>query len=822
MTPILRLFAGGWLGLGLICWSLPVQAQLPLYGDYYLHDPGTMIKDGTNYFIFGDGQGISGITSTDLRNWTPAAAVFPGGPPAWTTNAVPGFTGYFWAPDNAYFNGRYNLYYACSQWGTINSAIGLVTSPSLVSPIWTDQGKVIQSNPLGATTTNTDLTAYNCIDPSILLDTNGTVWMSFGSYSDGILILQLDPATGKRITANSPLYRVSNNGPVFFSNTEEGSCLYQHGGYYYLFVNFGGCCAGVDSTYNIRVGRSSTVTGPYYDRNGVNMINGGGTVLLESTGRFIGPGHAAIMNDNGTNWFTYHYYDGNNNGDATVGLNRLGWTADGWPSLTNDWSAFYPLNTDAREHLGRYNGSLQNHPAITNVPARGKVLALDGVTNFVFLPHSVANASTFAAWVKWNGGADWQRIFDFGSDTTNYLFLTPQASNGALRFAITTNGNGGEQQINAPAALPTNSWCHVAVTLDGSMGVLYLDGLPMATNSALTIRPWQTLAKSNYLGKSQWAADPLFAGEISSFRIFGRALSPAEILALACAHPALAHRYSFNTNSPAPLFPAWDSVGMAHGTLMGNAAVTNGALQLAGATGDYVNLPGGLLSGSAAVTLEFWAALGVNGNWARMVDFGDFSGGAGIQYFFYSPHTSLGGQRMEMSTNATTVTLDVPGTLDNRFVHVVCIVDPTNNYAAVYTNGVLESSMSISFPPFSSVSTAWSFLGRSLFSTDAWLNAAVSELRIYDGRLTPQEIAVNDQSGPTALALPVSLTPSNLAAGLTVSWPSWAVGYALQSSTNLAGGNWTSNGFSPAILANDIWSLALPTTNHFLFYRLQR
>ena len=188
------------------------NAQMPLYGDYYLHDPGTMIKDGTNYFIYGDGQGISGITSSDLRNWSATSAVFPGGPPAWTTNNISGFAGYFWAPDEAYFNGWYNLYYACSDWETINSAIGLVTSPSLVSPVWTDRGKVIESN--YPATTNTDTTAYNCIDPSIMVDTNGTVWMSFGSYSSGILVMQLNPATGLRLNTNSlTTYLVANNAP---------------------------------------------------------------------------------------------------------------------------------------------------------------------------------------------------------------------------------------------------------------------------------------------------------------------------------------------------------------------------------------------------------------------------------------------------------------------------------------------------------------------------------------------------------------------------------------------------------------------------------
>ncbi len=121
-----------------------------------------------------------------------------------------------------------------------------------------------------------------------MIDTNGSVWMSFGSYSDGILIMQLDPATGKRIAPNSPIYRVANNGPAFFSNTEEGSFLYRYGSFYYLFANWGGCCAGVNSTYNIRVGRSTNVFGPFYDRNGVDLTNSGGTMVLESSARYIG------------------------------------------------------------------------------------------------------------------------------------------------------------------------------------------------------------------------------------------------------------------------------------------------------------------------------------------------------------------------------------------------------------------------------------------------------------------------------------------------------------------------------------------------------
>lgn len=799
-----------WPGRTVVTANYPQQmhAPLPFYGDFSLHDPGKLIKEGTNYFLFGTGTGILAKKSSDLRNWTAAYSVFSNAPPAWTTNNIVGFDGFFWAPDIAYFNGRYNLYYSCSVWGTINSAIGLVTTPSLSSPVWTDQGKVIESN--YPSTPNTDLTAYNCIDPSILVTTNGSVWMSFGSYSDGILIMQLDPTTGKRISANSPIYRVANNGPAFFSNTEEGSFLYQRGGFYYLFVNFGSCCSGMDSTYNVRVGRSTNVFGPFFDANGVSMTNSGGTMVLESSGRFIGPGHPSVVNDNGTNWMTYHYYDGLANGFPRVGMSRLYWTADGWPAVTNDWSALYSFNTDARDHLGLFNGSLLGGATIVTETGRGKVLNLNGTSAHVQLPAAVANAKTFATWVTWNGGSAWQRIFDFHRDTTNYCFLSPRAANGVMRFAINTNSAAGnEQVIDAPFALPTNSWCHVAVTVDGSRGTMYLNGNPIATNNSMTVLPWRMIPKTNYLGRSAWAADPYFSGRLSSFRIFGRALGASEIGELARAHPALAHRYSFTRNGR-------DSIGMAHGELLGSATVVSNALKLPGTANSYVNLPGGLVSGSAAVTVEFWSKFGVNGVGAQVVDFGN-TAGFGFQYLAFSPHTSSSGQRLELVGSSTTV-LDMTGTLDNRNVSVAFTVDPTGNFAAVYTNGVLQKSSVAVWAPLSSVSSAWSFIGRSMWSSDAWLNGTIDELRIYDGRLTPQEIAANYKFGPDVIATPVSLTVASAGGNVVLSWPSYA-GYGLESIGEF-GQTWTPVNAAPA-LVNNQWQVTVPASSDAQFFRLR-
>jgi arabinan endo-1,5-alpha-L-arabinosidase len=347
------------------------SAQEPVLGDYFAHDPSTMIKEGNRYYIFYTGFAIPYKYSTDLRNWTWTSSqrIFPAGPPAWVTNAVPGFDQNYWAPDVAYFNGKYHVYYSVSRWGTIDSAIGLVTSPSLITPVWIDQGKVVQSDAVWEAGPDTDTTSFNCIDPSILLDTNGTIWMVYGSYSDGILVTQIDPATGKRLNPASIGTKIASSSTSFFNNTTEGAHIHQRGGYYWLFLNYGGCCSGIDSTYNIRVGRSTSVTGPYLDKNGVNMLSGGGTMLLESTGRFVGPGHAGIFIENGTNWFTYHYYDANNNaevGRATLGLTQIQWAEDGWPALTNHWSAFYPFEADAREHRRQFDGAFCNWTARRN------------------------------------------------------------------------------------------------------------------------------------------------------------------------------------------------------------------------------------------------------------------------------------------------------------------------------------------------------------------------------------------------------------------------------------------------------------------------
>lgn len=337
---------------GLACAAViiaPLLSQAQLTGVTGAHDPSSLLKDGSIYYYFATGHGIVTRSSTNKSSWSAGPSVF-NTPPAWTTQAVPGFTGDFWAPDIAYFNGAYHLYYSVSTWGSIDSAIGVATSPSLSSPTWTDQGKVVQSDAVGFTQPETDTTAYNTIDPSILVDNDtGRVWMSFGSYSSGIVVTELNPTTGKRLNISTlAATKVANNASGGgWGSTLEGSALIKHGSYYYLMVNTGGCCSGVDSTYEMRVGRSTSPTGPFLDKNGVDMRNGGGTLFLDDDGKMIGPGHFSLFSEADQDYFGYHYYNGDANGAPTYGLRNLYWTADAWPSyaaVNPDWAGMSGTN----------------------------------------------------------------------------------------------------------------------------------------------------------------------------------------------------------------------------------------------------------------------------------------------------------------------------------------------------------------------------------------------------------------------------------------------------------------------------------------------
>jgi len=292
----------------------------------YIHDPSTIVKCNNEHWLFSTGLGIPSHHSPTLTNWLSGPRVFLR-PPAWTAQAVPGNDGNFWAPDIIHVGNRYLLYYAVSTWGKRVSAIGLATTPTL-DPAdqryhWTDAGCVIRS---------TQQDDFNTIDPSVFRDHDGSLWLAFGSFWTGIKLIQLDPQTGRRLSPDSPIYPLACR-QADGDTSMEAACLTRQGEWYYLFANWGACCRGMTSTYEIRIGRSHQITGPYFDRTGRNLLANGGDLFLAREGRYIGPGHAGIYTEQGTNWFSFHYYDGERHGLASVGVRQLEWNSAGWPVL---------------------------------------------------------------------------------------------------------------------------------------------------------------------------------------------------------------------------------------------------------------------------------------------------------------------------------------------------------------------------------------------------------------------------------------------------------------------------------------------------------
>lgn len=286
-----------------------------------VHDPSSIVRCGKESWYFSTGQGIRSARSNDLLTWTDGPPVFKT-LPAWHAELVPGNKGHLWAPDVISRDGRYWLYYSVSTFGKNVSAIGLASSPTLNPAAkdfaWKDEGVVIQSR-------SSD--AFNAIDPAVVATPDGYLWMTFGSFWSGIQLVELDAKTGL-------LKKDARPKPIAWNEERqqiEAPAIAINDGYYYLFVNWGLCCRGTNSTYEIRLGRSRKITGPYLDRSGRDLATGGGSLFVKREGDFIGPGHFATIEGFPHSRFSFHYYDGTAFGQSRLGIRELAWTKDGWP-----------------------------------------------------------------------------------------------------------------------------------------------------------------------------------------------------------------------------------------------------------------------------------------------------------------------------------------------------------------------------------------------------------------------------------------------------------------------------------------------------------
>jgi arabinan endo-1,5-alpha-L-arabinosidase len=245
--------------------------------------------------------------------------------PVWAVRDIPG-TRAPWAPDISFFNGRYHLYYSISTFGKNESAIGLAVNrtldPASADYRWEDQGMVVRSHKEDD---------WNAIDPNIAIQDDHHIWLVWGSFWSGIKMRRIDPRTGKLSAEDTTLYSLAGRPRTpDIRGSIEAPFLFRHDGYWYLFASFDFCCRGAQSTYNIVVGRSRAITGPFVDREGRLMREGGGTpVLRATTPNWRGPGHNAVLHASDTNYIVFHAYQGVT-GKPFLQISTLVWR-DGWP-----------------------------------------------------------------------------------------------------------------------------------------------------------------------------------------------------------------------------------------------------------------------------------------------------------------------------------------------------------------------------------------------------------------------------------------------------------------------------------------------------------
>lgn len=297
-----------------------------------VHDPSLIRQGNTWYSFSSDSNGtptnafLDIRCSSDLTQWKACGSVFTQ-IPSWITANIPG-AGRLWAPDISYFNGLYHVYYAASTSGSQQSAIGLATNRTLdlADPAyqWVDQGVVLTSHP-GEN--------FNAIDPNILVDSDGRVWLTYGSYWSGIKQREIDPASGL-LAAASQVYSLAER-PKVNLDPIEGPFLVHHSNFYYLFVSIDFCCNADLNTDNYKeaVGRSTSPHGPFYAEDGTPMMQGGLTVILQGSGQWLAPGGASVYTDpEQGDLLIFHALKPSENGASYQWVKSMQWSND-WPVL---------------------------------------------------------------------------------------------------------------------------------------------------------------------------------------------------------------------------------------------------------------------------------------------------------------------------------------------------------------------------------------------------------------------------------------------------------------------------------------------------------
>ncbi|NGO38999.1 hypothetical protein G4L39_06260 [Limisphaera ngatamarikiensis] len=546
-------------------------------------------------------------------------------------------------------------------------------------------------------------------------------------------------------------------------------------------------------------------------------------------------------------------------------------------TLKNRWSFNEPGGqTTAVDSVGGKTATLMNGAYFDgsgsvwlNTP---NLPSSDPSGDYVALPPNIITgytAITIEVWYTPFVTAFWSRVWDFGNSlnnsggSTSYFFMRTGDANGGVLGDITIMVPArNTQQVPGPV-VTAGSETHLVWTSDGNTGVarIYVNGQLGGETLGFTNTPAMIgETTNNWLGRSQWGADPYPNLSYNEFRIWDGALNPLEVaasyvsgpdtvntdpgtlnsievqlpsaltkgsganarvlarmsripfavdvtgmpglsyrssntdvvtvdaagriraVALGTAtitveftyggqtrsaqqdvtvlnlEPILIHRYSFNDDGSSV---AVDSVGGAHGTIQIAAEQRDGQAILYGTALSYVELPANLITPQTitrnAITFEAWATFGPNANWARLFDFGNTVGSDGGNYVFFCPRSGGNDSRFIISNTQPGWSgngeqgVYIPTIMDNwTNVHIVAILDFGRDLAAVYTNGRLAGLNTSMTRELSAIINNYSYLGRSLYGADPYLNGMIDEFRIWDGALSAQQIVASYRAGPNS------------------------------------------------------------------------
>jgi hypothetical protein len=527
----------------IVGFSMVTYGANPLITNIYTADADCAVFNNTFYIYCGRDEAATGqqafvmdewhiLKSTDMRNWTDLGVKLSLSNFSWANANA-------WAGSICYKNGKYWWYVPVNDRTTNAMSIGVASSTNPEGPFTDALGHALITNQ----TPNCNI--FN-IDPGVFVDDDGQAYLYWGGY----WALRVVKLNNDMISFSGTPQTPSGVPTSGTTRYWEAPTLRKRNGLYYFSY------AANQNPATIEYCTATNPMGPWTYRGRIlNTTTPTGTnhhSYAQYAGRWFCVYHTSPAGDD------YHrrvccdemYY----NSDGTIQI--MNQTANGPAAVVGGLTpsptpiptrtptpggptptpgtgpmVWYKFDGNANDSSGNgKNATLNGSPAYVTGKS-GNAINLSGSSQYVSMPGGIIsglNNFTIATWVKITTLSTWSRIFDFGTGTTVNMFLTPQSGNG-VRFAITTGGSGNEQRINGSSALATGTWVHVAVTLSGNTGTLYVNGAAAGTNTNMTLRPSSLgTTGNNYIGRSQYS-DPYLNGQIDNFRIYNRALSAAEI-----------------------------------------------------------------------------------------------------------------------------------------------------------------------------------------------------------------------------------------------------------------------------------------------------